>query len=77
MDTEAAKILAAALNNIAAASALQAESNMFVAGKFDELTNVIRGAQMMVDRKLKPSIDRSKAFAAEMVEKARVSALGQ
>lgn len=76
MDKEAAEILAAAMHNmaeanklVAAASAVQAESNSLIAGKMDELTNTIRGAQMRIDRGLKPSIDRAKQNAADIVGK--------
>jgi hypothetical protein len=72
MDKEAAAIIAAAMNNMAASSALQAETNVVLASKLEDLTNTVRGAQMRIDRHVKPLIERSKAQAAEVLAKLEV-----
>jgi hypothetical protein len=67
MDKEAAEIIAAALNNIAASTALQAETNVVLADKLDEFKRTVQGAQARVDRHLKPLIDRTKANSAKII----------
>jgi hypothetical protein len=61
MDKDVAEILAAAINNMAAATALQAETNAVLAGEVTGLKRTIQAQQAMVDRKVKPLIERSQA----------------
>lgn len=70
MDKEAAEIIAAAMNNMAASSALQAETNLVLAEKLDEFKRTVQGAQARVDRHLRPLIERTKANAEKMVAEA-------
>jgi hypothetical protein len=71
MDEQVARILAAALDNIAASNALQAETNALLADKMDGLTRTIQGAQAKVDTHMKPLIERSKANAAKLLNELR------
>lgn len=77
MDKEAAKIIAAAMNNMAAATAIQAETNAYLAGKMDALQRTIQAQQGKIDRNLKPMIERSKAEATRLLEEARRDATAQ
>ena len=78
MDKEVAEILAAAMNNmaesnkmVATTTAVQAEAHALIALKMDELTNTIRGAQALVDRKMKRTFEQSRKNADEMLGKVR------
>lgn len=68
MDREAAEIIAAAMNNMAASTALQAETNVVLAEKLEGLQRTVQGAQAKVDRHMKPLIERSKKQADRMLE---------
>ena len=77
MDKKAAEVIAAAINNtavamanMAAATALQAETNAYLAGKMDALQRTIQAQQAKVDRNLAPLIERSKAEATRQLEEA-------
>ena len=61
MDIESAKIIAAAMHSMAAATAIQAETNAVLAGEVNKLRRTVQGAQAKIDRNVGPLIERSKA----------------
>lgn len=71
MDKESAEIIAAALHSIAASNAINAETNVILASKLDELANTVRGAQARVDRQLGDAIRRSKETAERLMKEAQ------
>jgi hypothetical protein len=65
------KELASALHAIAAAMSVQAETNAVLAAQMAELTGTIRGQQRLVEKSIKPTIDRARAQAAAAMQHAR------
>ena len=73
MDKEAAEIIAAALNNVATSSAIQAETNAVLAAQMERMTRTVQAHQFVVDRKVSRMVDVSKEHATRMLkESARV-----
>lgn len=68
MDKESAQIIAAAMNNMAAATAIQAETNAVLAGEVNGLKRTVQAQQATVERRIKPLIDRSKAQVNTILE---------
>ena len=73
MDKEAAEIIAAALNNVATSSAIQAETNAVLAAQMERMTRTVQAHQFVVDRKVSRMVDVSKEHETRMLkESARV-----